>query len=1807
MKVGFCLKLSVCILFVSSVQAHAQQPVQTLHGHVRPAVSRGEAKRVGDLPPTQRLNLSIVLAPHNQAELTSLVGQLYDAGNPAYHKFLSVSQFTEQFSPSAEDYKTVADFARARGLTVGTAPANRMVVPVSGTVAQVESAFNVRMGVFQHPAEPRTFFSPDREPSLDLAVPVAHIAGLNNFSIPKPMVTRSTAAQGAVTPQVNGSGPGGAYLGSDMRAAYYGSTALTGIGETVGLVEFDGYTVSDVNLTFSNSGQSYTVPIDNVLLDGATGAACQLMPSDCSDAEQVLDIAQAIWMAPQLSQVRVYIGNNDSDILNAIATDNLAKQVSISWTWLPDDPYTDDIFFEEMAAQGQSVFAASGDYGEFDPLINNFYPAEDAWVTAVGGTDLVTTGAGGAWSSETAWNQSGGGISPDGVPLPSWQIGVANASNGGSNTLRNVPDVAMEANTDNYNCNLGDCAGGWGGTSFAAPRWAAFMALANEQALNAGIPPVGFVNPSLYAIGQSASYGSEFHDITSGNNDLEAGCCGQPFYTAVTGYDLVTGWGSPTGQNLINSLAPAAAPGFQLSVSTKSLYVSPGSSGTTTITVKDQGGFTGGVELSVSGLPSGVTASWGSNPTSATSVLTLTIGSSAVRGSYLLTITGSSGSVTATAEVALEVNAPGFSIAASPATLDLEPGQSISTTVTVTDYAGFNGSVNLAIASALPNGVTATWSPDPTTGSSLLTLTASSSTASNLREMLTIQGYSGNLTASNTVALNMGGPAFQLGISPEPVNIVRGSSTTSTVTVLPIGGFSGSVTLSAPEVPAGVTATFNPATTTGTSTLTMTASSSATLGTSPVEIAATAANGSANYTSFSQIVTASPTFNLSASSVTLNVTQGGTVTDTIAVNPLNGFTGKVTLGATNLCCGISASFGANPTTGSSVLTISAAANAVVGGQYPVIITGSSGSQASQILLEISVNPSSGFTLSPSAGSVTVVQGTSVADNISVTSQTGFSGSVTLAVASPLPSGVTASFGTNPTTGTSVLTLLAGSSAAPGSYTVVVAGTSNGKTATTNVQLNIKDPVGSSTVLSISPSGALTAGSAYTLTATVTPASGTVTPTGSVIFTIGSGTQTVALNASGVATYTGTAPASSGSLAISAAYQGSATFQGSTSNTLNETVAAIGTTTVLSISPSGTLTAGSAYTLTATVTPASGTVTPTGNVIFTIGSGTQTVALNASGVATYTGTAPASSGTLAISAAYQGSATFLGSTSNTLNETVAAIGTTTVLGISPSGTLTAGSAYTLTATVTPASGTVTPTGSVIFTIGSGTQTVALNASGVATYSGAAATAGSLTVSAAYQGSTEFSPSSSSPMNETVVTPTAIIPYIQDMQANGAVWQNTSSLTVNYGDTVNLGPWPLSGGSWKWAGPNGFSSTAREIDNIPLNSATNVFTATYTNSGGATSTLTFTLTIAPTPIGAYIQDMQLNAGTWQSGSSLTVNYGDAVNLGPQPQSGGSWKWTGPNGFSSTAREIDNITLSSATNVFTATYTNPAGVASTETFTIVIAPTPIVPYIQDLQLNGGAYQATSSITANFGDTVNLGPQPQIGGSWSWTGPGGFTSSSRQINNIPLNSYSNVYTATYTNPAGVISTQIFTITIAPTPIVPYIQDLNLNGGAYQQVSGITVNYGDTVNLGPWPQSGGSWSWSGPNGFSSTTRQLNGIPLSSATNVFTATYMNPAGVTSTQVFTILIAPTPIIPYIEVNGGAWQSASSVTVTSGSTVSIGPQPQNGGSWSWTGPNGFTSSARQVTNVPLSEGSNSYMATYTNPAGVKSSQTFTINVE
>ena len=329
------LALALCV-YVPATRAQEAQ-MQVLQHHVRPEVTDHRAAFMGRLPDDKQMHLSVVLPLRNQDALTSLLQRLYDPSSADYRHFLTVAQFTEQFGPTEQDYAAVATYLQSQGLTVEATPANRLVVPVSGSVAQINSAFNLQMSTYQHPTENRTFFSPDREPSLPLNLQVRHITGLDNFSLPHHFTQRGNASQQAAA--VNGSGPNNSYLGSDMRAAYYGGTTLDGTGQAIGLIEYGGYDMTDVTLTFTNVGQTTNVPVNNVLLDGATGGTVG------DDAEQVLDIVQSIGMAPGLSQVRVYIGigEDDASLLNSMASENIAKQLSCSWSWLPVDPTTDDV------------------------------------------------------------------------------------------------------------------------------------------------------------------------------------------------------------------------------------------------------------------------------------------------------------------------------------------------------------------------------------------------------------------------------------------------------------------------------------------------------------------------------------------------------------------------------------------------------------------------------------------------------------------------------------------------------------------------------------------------------------------------------------------------------------------------------------------------------------------------------------------------------------------------------------------------------------------------------------------------------------------------------------------------------------------------------------------------------------------------------------------------------------------------------------------------------------------------------------------------------------------------------------------------------------------------------------------------------------------------------------------------------------------------------------------------------------------------------------------------------------------------
>jgi subtilase family serine protease len=535
------LSAALCAgVLLCAAPARAEQHL-TLSAHVPPAVANGQTPLVGELSSTERMSLAISLPLRNEAELDDLLQQIYDPQSPNYRRYLSVQEFTQRFGPARDDHDAVVRFAEANGLSVTETFANRLVVDVEGPVANIAKALHVNMGVYRHPTENRTFYAPDREPTLDLEVPVLHISGLDNFTLPHAKNIKSSEAPGA-SGKATGSGPHGEFVGSDMRAAYYGSGPLTGAGQSVGLFEFGGYEISDVQNYFQNLNQPLNVPVVGVSLNGVP-LACP--PSKCDDSEQVLDIEMSISMAPGLSQVVVYVGNKDVSIFNQMAVDNTSKQLSCSWGWT-DNESTLDPIFKEFAVQGQSVFVATGDGGSRTPA-DSVWPADDPWVTAVGGTDLTTNGAGGPWESETGWRYSAGMPSKNNIPIPAYQQlpGVINASNNGSTTLRNIPDVAAEANTNQYSCWDGSCSGANGGTSYAAPQWAGFTAMVNQQAVANGGTTVGFLNPTIYRIGLASIYDGNFHDITSGSNGM---------YSAVTGYDLVTGWGSFIGPNLIDTL-----------------------------------------------------------------------------------------------------------------------------------------------------------------------------------------------------------------------------------------------------------------------------------------------------------------------------------------------------------------------------------------------------------------------------------------------------------------------------------------------------------------------------------------------------------------------------------------------------------------------------------------------------------------------------------------------------------------------------------------------------------------------------------------------------------------------------------------------------------------------------------------------------------------------------------------------------------------------------------------------------------------------------------------------------------------------------------------------------------------------------------------------------------------------------------------------------------------------------------------------------------------------------------------------------
>lgn len=558
-----CKYLSLVILGISLhvnvFGATSEQDLVRLSGHI-PNKVVNESILVDRLESSTQVPFTFVLPLRNQDKLDELIACLYNPKDPQYGKYLSTEEFIQTFAPTQEDHDEVVAYAKSIGLQVDMLHPNRILVSVSGEASTLESALNLQMHKYVS-VENEQFHAPDTEPEVpaSIASKITGIVGLSNHAKWKSFHYLKKKSQKEFALSLASSGPVGGLSPNDIVKAYnLSSIPGKGAGQSIALFQLGDYNDSDIT-AYTNQFGLPPANVQRILVGGGNSTG--------PHSEVTLDIQLALALAPK-SKIYVYEApityQGILDTYNRMATDNLAKQVSTSWG-LPEDASSDpqrqaiNTIFKQMAAQGQSMYVASGDSGAYGDLGSGSmalvvtHPASQPYATAVGGTVLKVNPATGEYLSENVWNDGPSGAGGGGVsaywPIPSWQADVSTAF---SKTYRNVPDIALNAaGSSAYAIYFN---GQWemtGGTSCAAPLWAAFTALVNESLANAGKSSLGFANPTLYGIAKGASYLTDFHDVTMGDNY---------YYQAGMGYDNATGLGSFNGANLFATLTKSPLP-----------------------------------------------------------------------------------------------------------------------------------------------------------------------------------------------------------------------------------------------------------------------------------------------------------------------------------------------------------------------------------------------------------------------------------------------------------------------------------------------------------------------------------------------------------------------------------------------------------------------------------------------------------------------------------------------------------------------------------------------------------------------------------------------------------------------------------------------------------------------------------------------------------------------------------------------------------------------------------------------------------------------------------------------------------------------------------------------------------------------------------------------------------------------------------------------------------------------------------------------------------------------------------------------
>lgn len=572
--------------------AHASSLTQ-IPGHVPALVAK--SRLLGPTDAAQSVTLMVGLHLRNQSNLAAYINNSHQ-DNTSVKGTLSADQVAKAYGPLPDSQQAVITYMQQQGFTQTTSYKHHMLLGFSGTIGEAEAAFHVQINNYLAPGG-ATFYAPATDPAVPdpLGSIIQSVEGLDTAAHLKhppiiQMKPTQLASQSALQGQASCPVPTGASTPAQLDTAYnlngLYNAGYRGEGQSVALFELDDYSQNDINMYTACYGGG-SVPIKRIQINGGSG------PLGAGAAEVELDMELILNVAPHLASLRVYEAPNDAAGVLAewsqIVSDG-TPVVSTSWgtceaNVTPAFAQQENSLFMVAAAQGQSIFSASGDSGTNDCFNNTLAvddPASQPYITGVGGTDLHF-GTGNTYGSENAWNDgnshaSGGGVSSYWT-MPSWQQQGPNVvQQGYSSTTtcaaqtgntgkycRQVPDVSLLARPASgyvVYCSVGSSCTGltWvliGGTSAGAPMWAGMLALANQRSLHDGYFNLGYVNPLLYQL-STTSYANDFHDAQGGNNNPQGPGSTGP-YPCTTGYDMVTGLGSYNAFTLSGDLETLAA------------------------------------------------------------------------------------------------------------------------------------------------------------------------------------------------------------------------------------------------------------------------------------------------------------------------------------------------------------------------------------------------------------------------------------------------------------------------------------------------------------------------------------------------------------------------------------------------------------------------------------------------------------------------------------------------------------------------------------------------------------------------------------------------------------------------------------------------------------------------------------------------------------------------------------------------------------------------------------------------------------------------------------------------------------------------------------------------------------------------------------------------------------------------------------------------------------------------------------------------------------------------------------------------